>query len=115
MPSRAPRVCGLCGGVHSSGERCRIAAKRDAERKARFDKKRPNARKRGYDAQWERESKDFLAAYPSCRRCGGRANLVDHIKPHRGDQALFWNKANWQPLCTPCHSGPKQSADRRNP
>jgi shikimate kinase len=45
--------------------------------------------------------------------CGEVATVVDHIKPHRGDQALFWDKNNWQPLCTHCHASLKQSAERR--
>ena len=31
------------------------------------------------------------------------ATVVDHIVPHRGDHALFWDKQNWQPLCKDCH------------
>lgn len=114
MPSRAPRVCGLCGGVHPSGERCGKAVAADQERKARFDQKRPSARARGYTAEWTRESKAFLTVYASCRRCGRQADLVDHITPHKGDQRLFWDRRNWQPLCTPCHSGAKQSEERRS-
>ncbi|TIX74642.1 MAG: HNH endonuclease, partial [Mesorhizobium sp.] len=41
------------------------------------------------------------------------ANVVDHVKPHRGDMRLFWSRSNWQPLCTPCHSSIKQSRERR--
>ena len=44
------------------------------------------------------------------------AQVVDHIEPHRGDQALFWNKANWQALCSTHHSADKQreeAAQRR--
>ncbi|TIX60322.1 MAG: HNH endonuclease, partial [Mesorhizobium sp.] len=48
-----------------------------------------------------------------CRYCPAPANVVDHIKPHRGDMRLFWNRANWQPLCTRCHSSIKQSRERR--
>jgi len=34
-----------------------------------------------------------------------RAVVVDHIIPHRGDLALFWDeKNNWQALCHRCHS-----------
>ena len=29
--------------------------------------------------------------------------MVDHITPHKGDKALFWQRANWQPLCKQCH------------
>lgn len=113
MATKGPRICG-CGKVVPSGERCLCQQKQDRERKARHDAKRPTARQRGYTAEWTRESKAYLADYPSCRRCGALATLVDHIQPHKGNQALFWNRANWQPLCTPCHSGAKQSQERRN-
>ena len=41
-----------------------------------------------------------------------RANTVDHIKPHKGDQALMWDQSNWQSLCAHCHNSHKQSQDR---
>lgn len=49
-----------------------------------------------------------------CKRIDGRsAQLVaDHIKPHKGDEALFWDRANLQCLCKPCHDSDKQSAER---
>jgi 5-methylcytosine-specific restriction protein A len=31
------------------------------------------------------------------------ATVVDHVVPHRGDPALFWDERNWQSLCKPCH------------
>lgn len=31
------------------------------------------------------------------------ATVVDHIIPHKGDQYLFWDRSNWQPLCKLCH------------
>lgn len=31
------------------------------------------------------------------------AIVVDHIIPHKGNKALFWDTRNWQPLCKPCH------------
>nr|WP_274517359.1 HNH endonuclease signature motif containing protein [Chromobacterium haemolyticum] len=42
------------------------------------------------------------------------ATVVDHIEPHQGDQAKFWDKTNWQALCTPCHSSEKQRQERRS-
>jgi len=30
------------------------------------------------------------------------ATQTDHVVPHRGDRALFWNVANWQSLCHTC-------------
>jgi predicted kinase len=45
--------------------------------------------------------------------CGQPASVVDHIIPHRGDQAKFWDSANWQSLCTRCHSSRKQAMEPR--
>lgn len=50
----------------------------------------------------------YLEAHPLCVQCAKqgkyvRATVVDHIIPHRGDQKLFWDQNNWQPLCKSCH------------
>lgn len=113
MPRRAPRIC-ACGHRVPSGVRCACEARQDAERKARFDKTRPNSSRRGYTGAWEKARKAFLHRNPRCARCGERADLVDHKEPHRGDRELFWDRNNWQSLCTPCHSGAKQREERRN-
>lgn len=39
------------------------------------------------------------------------ANVVDHIKPHRGDLELFYAPANLASLCAPCHNRHKQSQE----
>ena len=41
------------------------------------------------------------------------ADLTDHIRPHKGDQRLFWDAENWQPLCRSCHDNEKQSIERQ--
>jgi len=74
----------------------------------RKDDRRLNANDRGYDARWRQARKLFLGRNPLCRECmkAGRltpATVVDHIIPHRGDQKLFWDESNWQPLCKACH------------
>lgn len=28
---------------------------------------------------------------------------MDHIVPHKGDMTLFWDRNNWQSLCSACH------------
>ena len=112
MPMKAPRLC-RCGATLQAGERCTCQARDDADRKARFDAKRPNSSARGYNRAWDKARADYLAKHPYCRRCGKSATLVDHITPHRGDKALFWDSGNWQPLCTQCHSSAKQIAERR--
>lgn len=114
MPVRAPRVCGLCGGVHLSGERCPKAKVQDRERKARFDAKRPCARTRGYTRTWDAERKAYLKTHPTCARCGEPASVVDHVIPHKGDDRLFWDRTNWQPLCRHCHNSHKQALERKS-
>lgn len=113
MPTKGPRLC-ACGHKVAPGVRCPCERQADAERKARFDKTRPNSTARGYDRRWERERKEFLGENPRCRRCGAAAKVVDHIIPHRGDPSLFRDRKNWQPLCISCHSGAKQREERRN-
>lgn len=78
---------------------------------------RESAGKRGYNSRWRRESKAFLAAHPLCAECQkeGRyvqATVVDHIVPHRGDQKLFWDRSNWQPLCEHHHNVKTMTKDR---
>ncbi len=114
MPSRPPRICG-CGHIVAASTRCACQIKRDNERKEAFDRKRPTARERGYDSKWDQARKAFLGSHPTCVMCGDDAKVVDHIKPHRGDMKLFWSRSNWQPLCTRCHVGRKQSIEKSTP
>lgn len=114
MPVSAPRVCGLCGGVHHRGERCARAVARDKERKARFDAKRPSARARGYDAAWEKLRASHLATYPSCVRCGERAIVADHIISIRKAPHRRLDPTNIQSLCVTHHSAWKQAQERKS-
>ena len=57
-----------------------------------------------YSAAWRRVRLVWLGQHPTCVSCGRLANEVDHIVPHRGDLALFWNQTNWQSMCRACHS-----------
>lgn len=61
------------------------------------------------DPRWKRASAAYLARNPLCRDCGElgvveAAVEVDHIRRHKGDRTLFWDRTNWQPLCKRCHS-----------
>lgn len=50
-----------------------------------------------------------------CHRVEGQSSqlVADHIRPHRGDEALFWDRRNLQCLCASCHSSDKQRMERR--
>lgn len=110
MP-KPPRLCSRCGTIHPTAVRCRQQLERDRARKARFDLNRPTARERGYDAKWEKARRLFLREHPRCH-CGAPSTTVDHRIPHRGDRKLFWDRANWQALCTHCHNSTKQRIER---
>jgi len=70
-----------------------------------------------YNYRWQKERKHFLANNPLCVYCMKQAKIttatvVDHIVPHKGDDNLFWDANNWQPLCKTCHDSVKQSEER---
>ena len=79
--------------------------------------KRGSARQRGYTARWDRAARRYKQEHPLCRMCMEQGHIVptyavDHIIPHKGDMALFWDEANWQPLCRTHHNATKQSEER---
>ena len=72
---------------------------------------------RGYNSKWVRAREYFLADNPLCRLCWERnkvtpSTVVDHIKPHKGDQDKFWDESNWQALCKHCHDSHKQAQEK---
>ncbi|MDW3204587.1 MAG: HNH endonuclease signature motif containing protein [Alphaproteobacteria bacterium] len=74
------------------------------------DRRRGSAAQRGYDGRWRKAREAFLAKHPLCEmdcEAEGRvtpATVVDHIVPHKGDRALFWDRSNWQAGCETCHN-----------
>ena len=86
---------------------------------------------KGYGYRWKMARADYLRRNPLCVFCKreGRvtaAALVDHVTAHRlGDAKLsgdadqiakawklFWDRGNWQSLCTPCHNSTKQRMEK---
>ena len=83
-------------------------AKNAAAVKRELDRQRPSAARRGYGPRWRRARAAFLALHPLCAACEAQsrvtpATVVDHRTPHHGNPERFWNEANWQGLCKPCH------------
>lgn len=116
MPSKPKRPCSEPGcRALVDGRYCGAHAR--AERK-RVDVQRGTAASRGYDSRWQKVRRSFLASHPLCADPFGvhgaspvAAQQVDHITPHKGDQQLFWDRTNWQPLCTSC-GGRKSAVER---
>ena len=83
----------------------------------RVDKRK--TAERGYGWRWQKARATFLSRPENvlCRMCQAEglavvATVVDHVIPHRGNQDLFWDTNNWQPLCKKHHDGTKQSIDK---
>jgi 5-methylcytosine-specific restriction endonuclease McrA len=113
--SLPPRICS-CGRVVPNGERCECQRTATRERNARHDARRPSGSAR-YPREWRKARTEYLTMHPHCRECSKHgiariATVVDHIIPWRGDRNLFWHRANWQPLCAPCHNSIKQRQER---
>lgn len=111
MPKRKPLTTCLhmsCRNLVRSGY-CK-------EHKPKVSEQRESSSKRGYGYRWQVARKKFLAENPWCAECKRNskhvpANQVDHIIPHKGNQKLFWDKSNWQSMCSSCHSQKTASED----
>lgn len=114
-PQRAKRPCKVssCKDFAANGGYC----DQHQDRIRKKDRERGTAHQRGYDAEWERERTKYLEEHPLCvdhKRRGfiEVATVVDHIIPHKGDKAFFWDKNNWQSLCESCHNRKTATEDK---
>jgi 5-methylcytosine-specific restriction protein A len=104
----APRPCThpSCGALVRDGSgRC---AKHIKQQRQAIDERRGTSAERGYSYAWQQARAGFLRKHPLCASHEKKgevvaATVVDHIDPHKGDKAKFWERTNWQPLCKPCH------------
>lgn len=104
MPSAPP--------VHRpAGWRPPADVERDRKRLLDQGRRGDEARALYKTKKWQRTRAAKLAANPLCQcpGCGeGRvrvtpATVVDHIRPHRGDEVLFFAWDNLQSMAKPCH------------
>jgi 5-methylcytosine-specific restriction endonuclease McrA len=68
-------------------------------------------------ARWQRLRKLQLIQHPLCKFClqrgiVTRANVVDHVRPHRGDWTDFIT-GELQSLCASCHDSAKRQIELR--
>ena len=79
-------------------------------------KRRNNDYSKMYNWEWRRVRSAYLKENPLCKYCFDKglivpATVVDHIKPHKGDKDLFWDRDNYQSLCKPCHDAKTAKED----
>jgi 5-methylcytosine-specific restriction enzyme A len=69
----------------------------------------PTHHKQRQTQRFKRARAAYLYEHPWCELCNkAPAEVLDHIKPHKGDYELFWDIENWQGLCRVCHNRKSQ-------
>lgn len=110
MPTRPKTNCKFprCAQLIKPGDMYCAEHKKQVD--ADYNRNRETAHGKMYAKRWKKAREIYLSQNPLCEECkrGGRikaASEIDHIKPHDGNMALFWDSDNnWQALCKPCHS-----------
>ena len=115
MPYAPKKPC-IEPGCKSFAERGAYCLAHAKHKDQRADERRGSAASRGYNSRWRKARETWLRRHPLCVRCQATgdvtaATVVDHIVPHKGDSALFWNTGNWQSLCKPCHDAKTATED----
>ena len=111
MPVKPQKPCRYPGCKHLTSEL--YCTEHVHEKK---DTKRGTAAQRGYGYRWNKYRRSYLIDHPFCRECELHATItlatvVDHIIPHKGSYALFWDTNNHQPLCKRHHDIKTQRED----
>jgi 5-methylcytosine-specific restriction enzyme A len=83
---------------------------------AAYAKNMAKYKKLYHRAAWERIRRLHLRMHPLCAMCEAKgittaAEVVHHVKPHKGDEWLF-HFGELQSLCKPCHDGPVQQSEK---
>jgi 5-methylcytosine-specific restriction protein A len=76
----------------------------DLQRWDALDRNRGSSRERGYDRNWERYRKWYLARHPFCNDCARLATEVHHVCKVKIDPTLKLVEANCMALCKACHT-----------
>ncbi|WP_228181979.1 AAA family ATPase [Streptomyces anulatus] len=101
MPRRPPGRCTACGTRRDAKGRCPAC---QPARTRTSGQKRADWRWVYDDPRWAPLRDQVLSEEALCRAgCGHPPNVVDHIRPHRGDDQLAFDRANCQAMCKPCH------------
>ena len=110
MP-RAPSVCNVKGCTQPAPHGQGKCATHHTEYARTIDKRRPNARQRGYDSRWRATRAAYLHSHPHCVQCGAPATDVDHIDGAGPLSPRGHDWSNLQALCHRCHTAKTNTQD----
>jgi 5-methylcytosine-specific restriction enzyme A len=106
MPNAAPRACtqpGCRAFTVFRSDFCEAHQTKDSG-DARFRTRRPEYKKLYNKKSWEQLRIYVLNRDPICKICNREGSYIaDHIKDHKGDPLLFFDRNNVQGVCKPCH------------
>lgn len=107
MPNRSMPMCHI-PGCPNKADHSSLCLNHQKQRNKDIDNHRDPKTRELYDYRWQRNRKMFLNANPLCAECFKdgeirKAEVVDHIISHHGDQDLFNDMDNWQSLCKHHH------------
>ena len=116
MPNAPPHPCNHPGCPTLTHER--LCQRHQREERRELARSRPNPAAMEYGHEWRKASRRFLQENPLCVHCrqAGKiraSEVTDHIVPHKGGMAAFWDRTNWQALCKPCHDRKTAKEDGR--
>ena len=75
-----------------------------ADRRHRYDLARGAEHSKWYGRRWQKLRAAYLAQHPLCAcGCNRPAEVVHHVKAHRGDADLLYAWDNLQALTKACH------------
>jgi len=109
MPSKPKRPCRHIGCTALTTEGyCEAHLKIQQEKRKEQYKNRPAYHSWYSTTRWKALRIQYLKAHPLCVEClkADRiqpSTVVDHKRPHRGNQVLFWDLNNFEALCKKCH------------
>lgn len=88
------------------------------QRESEYNRSSKPYKKLYNSSRWQRLRRYALNKQPLCVECLKAkritpATVVDHIKPHKGDEKLFYDIGNLQPLCKSCHDRKTAKEDGR--
>jgi len=116
MPYQPKKPCNRSNCPNLTHNRSGYCDHHQKDYRKQRDINRDTSDARGYTYRWQKVRKLFLTQHPLCIICQSEgvittATIIDHIIPHKGNQDLFWDESNWQPLCKFHHDQKTGSRD----
>lgn len=103
MPHRSPRPCRISDCPNLVYDGSGYCTEHKAEMRRQYDSHRGGASMRGYGTDWQQIRDAYIAAHPTCERCGQRRSEVVHHIVRKRDGGSD-DPGNLLAVCKLCHA-----------